>query len=115
MEDAVEVNTGSEEKKGHDADEAESLVNSSLIGAELFAPEAASCEVGAFVADIEKHLFELEQADFTETEVQAFVAISQHSAEALDDHVWTNCIEEKMEIDFLGSKLARELLNPNDQ
>ena len=76
MEDVVEVNTESEDKKGVDADKVESLVNLSLIGAELFPPEAASCEVGAFVADIEKRLFELEQADVTETEVQAFVAIS---------------------------------------
>ena len=57
----------------------------------------------AFVTDIEKRLFELEQADFTETEVQAFVAISQHSAEALDHHVWTTCIDERIEIDFLGA------------
>ena len=75
MEDAVSVNAGSEDKTGYDAAKVEALVNSSLIGAELFAPESASCEVDSYVADIDKRLFELEQADFTETEVQAFIAM----------------------------------------
>ena len=67
MEDAVLVNAGSEDKTGYDAEKVEALVNSSLIGAELFAPESASCEVDLFVADIDKRAFELEQADFTES------------------------------------------------
>ena len=115
MEDAVSVNAGSEDKTGYDAAQVEALVNSSLIGAELFAPESASCEVDSYVADIDKRLFELEQADFTETEVQAFVAISHASAESLEEHVWQNCLEEKIEIEFRGGKISRELQNPNDQ
>ena len=115
MEDAVSVNAGSEDKTGYDAAKVEALVNSSLIGAELFAPESASCEVDSYVADIDKRLIELEQADFTETEVQVFIAISQYSAEALEEHVWQNCLEEKIEIEFCSGKVSRELQNPNDQ
>ena len=46
MEDAVEANPESEEKSAFDmdAEKVESLVRSSLIGAELFAPEAVSCD-----------------------------------------------------------------------
>ena len=43
------------------------------------------------------------------------IAISQYSAEALEEHVWQKCLEEKIEIDFCGGKIARELPNPNDQ
>ena len=41
--------------------------------------------------------------------------VTQYSAEALEEHVWQNCLEEKIEIEFCGGKIVRELQNANDQ
>ena len=82
MQQAVQVKAHSEGKKETSLKLVESHMRSSLIGSELFAQESAVAELRAFVLDIERRLFELEQADFSEAEVSAFKALCQHNGES---------------------------------
>ena len=117
MEVAVEVNeSGSEDIfKVTTAASVEKLVSSSLIAAELFAPESSKMEVTHFTTDIDSRLHELLQADFDLAEVDAFKQICQHQAESLDDSVIDNLADQTISVCFLNSVVERPLVNPNDQ
>ena len=114
---AVEVNDAPEEDgpKGHEEKVVETLTASSLIGAELFAAEQARIEVASFIADVDRRLFELEQADFLSSEVSAFVAISQATTAALDEHVWESLQDSSIEFEYMSLKLSAPQVHPNDQ
>ena len=114
---AVEVNDASEAdgSTGYEEKVVETLTSSSLIGAELFAAEQAQIEVASFIADVDRRLFELEQADFLSSEVSAFVAISQATTAALDDHVWESLQDASIEFEYMSVKLSAPQVHPNDQ
>ena len=117
MEIAVEVNEGGTDEtfKLKAASVVEKLVSSSLIAAELSAPESSQMEVTHWVTDIDCRLHELLQADFDMVEVDAFKQICQHQAEGLDDSVIENLADQTIVMSFMNSKLERSLVNPNDQ
>jgi hypothetical protein len=117
MEIAVEVNEGGTDEtfKLKAASMVEKLVSSSLIAAELFAPESSKMEVTHWVTDLDCRLHELLQADFDMVEVDAFKQLCQHQAEGLDDSVIENLADQTIVMSFMNSKLERSLVNPNDQ
>jgi hypothetical protein len=114
---AVEVIDASEADGStrHEEKVVETLTSSSLIGAELFAAEQAQIEVASFIEDVDRRLFELEQADFLSSEVSAFVAISQATTAALDDHVWESLQDSSIEFSYMSVKLSAPQVHPNDQ
>ena len=90
-------------------------IESSLIGAELFAREMAEAALSSFIADVEKRLFELEQADYSLEEVHAFKTICQHGAESLESEVVQKTSEvDTIELQFCGGAIAGTVMNVND-
>ena len=115
MEYACAVIAAEDNSEALDENKVETLVASSLIGAELFCKESSRCEVKAYVQDVEKRLLELENQDFSQDEVEAFKTLCMAGANQLDDETWTVCVEDKVEVTMLCARLMLPQVNPNDQ
>ena len=79
---AEEAIAGNEDLNG---DDIELLVKSSLIGSQLYAPEAVQIQSSQYIADIERRLYELEINHFGPDFFLDFKRVCAHQAEALDE------------------------------
>ena len=116
MEIATAVEKSVEEKTAIDNKQLETLVMSSIIGSELWAPESQLSESSSYIAEIERRLVTLEDENFFEEEMSSFRKICMHQAEALDLEAWRSC-DGGMQIsaNFLSGLVSAPQLNPNDE
>ena len=87
----------------------------SKVGSELFAAEALKSEYIAFIADIERRIYELEYHNFEAAELASFRKIMMTSVESMcDDHV--NTMDSKThDVRYLDSLVSCAISNLNDE
>ena len=116
MEVATKVEKCCEEKTPIDDGDIESLVRSSLIGSELWAPESQMAELSSYIAEIERRLITLEDENFSDEELHSFKTLCMHQAEALDESHWrrqdSSC---NLSVTFCTALVTAPQQNPNDE
>ena len=116
MEIATSVEKSVEEKTAIDDKQLETLVKSSIIGSELWAPEWQLSDRSCYISEIENRLVTLEDENFSDEEMSSFRQICMHQAEALDVEAWRSCDENlQTRATFLSSIVLAPQLNPNDE
>ena len=98
-----------------DPEGVEKLGKMSLIGSELFAPEALKLESSQFVSEAVQRLKELEDLGFDEAETEVFKRLMICSAEALDDEIWKQFDNRELKICAYGGVVKNHTANPNDE
>ena len=110
---AVLVEQALEEGKDAEAEHITLLGKSSLIGSELYAPEAMKFESVGFVTDCKARLYELEQLNFDEDETDVFKRLMLAAAENLDDEIWKQFDQRPLKLPFMNGVIEGLSQNPN--
>ena len=98
-----------------DMKDIETLVKSSIIGSELFAPEQLRGECEHFLSEIKRRLHDVEMNGFDAEEVASFTTITNHSANSLDVEVWKEFDQDELAVDFLIADAKTTTNHPADQ
>ena len=91
------------------------LVNSSMVGSQLFAPESLRGECENFLSEIKRRIYDVEMNGFEAEEIESFTKIMNHVASSLDFEIWREFDADDLEVEFLTTTATTKGNHPADQ
>ena len=90
----------------------EALMQSSVVGAELFATEARKEETRAYAQEIDEIIYNLEMEDFKDE--LTFKRIMAAFTETLDVPTWESFVDNTLHVSLVGHNISTVISNAND-